>query len=115
MILPDETEGLGLWAYLKSLNHDGKSRKDVIGNIFSGTVNRMLNGYLLKDVVNKINEIHFDSTEEMNLLRTIYETMLREMRDAAGDSGEFYTPRAVAKFMVKMTNPQLGETVLDPA
>lgn len=114
-ILPDGTEGLGLLAYLKSLNQDGKSRKDVIGNIFSGTVNRMINGYLLKDVVNKINEIHFDSTEEMNLLGTIYETMLREMRDAAGDSGEFYTPRAVVKFMVKMINPQLKETVLDPA
>lgn len=114
-ILPDGTLGMGLLAYLKSLNHDGKSRKDVIGNIFSGTVNRMINGYLLRDVVNKINEIHFDSTEEMNLLGTIYETMLREMRDAAGDSGEFYTPRAVVKFMVKMINPQLGETVLDPA
>ena len=113
--LPDGTEGFGLLAYLKGLNHDGKSRKDVIGNIFSGTVNRMINGYLLRDVVNKINEIHFDSTEEMNLLGTIYETMLREMRDAAGDSGEFYTPRAVVKFMVKMVNPELGETVLDPA
>jgi type I restriction enzyme M protein len=41
--------------------------------------------------------------------------MLREMRDAAGDSGEFYTPRAVVRFVVSVTNPQLGETVLDPA
>lgn len=75
----------------------------------------MINGYLLRDVINKVNEIHFDSTEEMNLLGTIYETMLREMRDAAGDSGEFYTPRPVVKFMVRMTNPVLGEKVLDPA
>ena len=114
-IRPDGTEGLGLLAYLKGLNHDGKSRKDVIGNIFSGTVNRMINGYLLRDVINKVNEIHFDSTEELNLLGTIYETMLKEMRDAAGDSGEFYTPRPVVKFMVKMIDPRLGETVLDPA
>jgi type I restriction enzyme M protein len=41
--------------------------------------------------------------------------MLKEMRDSAGDSGEFYTPRAVVKFMVKVLNPRLGETVLDPA
>jgi type I restriction enzyme M protein len=41
--------------------------------------------------------------------------MLREMRDAAGDSGEFYTPRPVVRFMVEVTNPRLGETVLDPA
>src|SRR5947209_1034022 len=41
--------------------------------------------------------------------------MLKEMRDSAGDSGEFYTPRAVVRFMVAVTDPQLGETVLDPA
>ena len=41
--------------------------------------------------------------------------MLREMRDAAGDSGEFYTPRPVVRFMVEATDPKLGETVLDPA
>jgi type I restriction enzyme M protein len=45
----------------------------------------------------------------------MYETMLREMRDAAGDSGEFYTPRPVVRFMVTVTNPRLGETILDPA
>ena len=39
----------------------------------------------------------------------------REMRDAAGDSGEFYTPRPVVRFMVEALDPQLGETVLDPA
>ncbi|MEF8699708.1 MAG: N-6 DNA methylase [Candidatus Accumulibacter sp. UW20] len=41
--------------------------------------------------------------------------MLREMRDAAGDSGEFYTPRPVVRFMVQLSDPKLGETVLDPA
>jgi type I restriction enzyme M protein len=41
--------------------------------------------------------------------------MLREMRDAAGDSGEFYTPRALVKFIVTVIDPRLGETVLDPA
>jgi type I restriction enzyme M protein len=41
--------------------------------------------------------------------------MLREMRDAAGDSGEFYTPRPVVQFMVKVVDPRLGEVVYDPA
>jgi type I restriction enzyme M protein len=41
--------------------------------------------------------------------------MLREMRDAAGDSGEFYTPRPVVRFMVEVTDPRIGETILDPA
>lgn len=48
-------------------------------------------------------------------LGRLYETLLREMRDAAGDSGEFYTPRAVVRFMVERIDPQIGETVLDPA
>jgi type I restriction enzyme M protein len=75
----------------------------------------MESGYLLRDVVNKVDAIHFGSTEEIHTLGHLYESMLREMRDAAGDSGEFYTPRAVVRFMVEATDPRLGETVLDPA
>ena len=51
----------------------------------------------------------------MHTLSRLYETMLREMRDAAGDSGEFYTPRPVVRFMVEVINPRLGESILDPA
>ena len=80
-----------------------------------GTFNRMANGYLLRDVVNKVNEIHFTSKDEIHTLGALYESMLREMRDAAGDSGEFYTPRPVIKFIVAVMNPLLGETILDPA
>ena len=68
-------------------------RRDVIATVFSGVSNRMESGYLLRDVVNKVNGIHFNSTEEIHTLGHLYESMLREMRDAAGDSGEFYTPR----------------------
>ena len=77
------------------------------------TVNRMINGYLLRDVINKINGIHFNSSEEVHTLGRLYESMLKEMRDAAGDSGEFYTPRAVVRFMVTVTDPKLGELVLE--
>jgi type I restriction enzyme M protein len=51
----------------------------------------------------------------LHTLGALYESMLREMRDAAGDSGEFYTPRPVVRFMVEVADPRLGETVLDPA
>jgi len=87
----------------------------VIANVFRGVQNRMINGYLLRDVINKVNGIHFDSSEEIHTLSRLYEALLREMRDSAGDSGEFYTPRPVVQFMVAVTDPQLGETVLDPA
>src|SRR3989440_4762792 len=75
----------------------------------------MVSGYLLRDVINKVNEIHFTSSEELHTLGALYESMLREMRDAAGDSGEFYTPRPVVRFMVQVMDPRLGEVVLDPA
>ncbi len=106
---------MGLFTYLRSLQSaNGRDRRDVIARVFEDVINRMISGYLLRDVVNKINEIHFDIDDEMHTLSYLYETMLKEMRDAR-DSGEFYTPRPVVKFMVAMTNPQLGETILDPA
>src|SRR6185503_8144911 len=107
--------GPGLFAYLKSLQSSNGDRRDVIARVFEGTINRMVNGYLLRDVINKVNEIHFTSKDEIHTLGHFYESMLKEMRDAAGDSGEFYTPRAVVKFIVAVNDPKLGETVLDPA
>jgi type I restriction enzyme M protein len=115
-IRPNGTKGPGLFAYLRGLQSEsGKARQDVIANVFKGVTNRMESGYLLRDVINKVSGIHFTASEEMHTLSRLYENMLREMRDAAGDSGEFYTPRPVVKFMVDAINPKLGETILDPA
>lgn len=113
---PDGWRGPGLFAYLRSLQGtNGGDRRDVIATVFKGLNNRMLNGYLLRDILNKINGIHFTSSDEIHTIGYLYESMLKEMRDTAGDSGEFYTPRAVVKFMVKAIDPKLGETILDPA
>jgi len=111
------TSGMGLFRYLKSLAGTGEkgSQREVIANVFGGVQNRMVSGYLLRDIINKINGIHFSASEEIHTLSHLYESMLREMRDAAGDSGEFYTPRPVVRFMVDVIAPKLGETVLDPA
>lgn len=113
----DGSAGKGLFAYLRSLGSEGEkgSQREVIANVFKGVQNRMVSGYLLRDIVNKINAIHFSASEEIHTLSHLYESMLREMRDAAGDSGEFYTPRPVVRFMVQVSDPRLGETVLDPA
>lgn len=114
--LSDGEERTGLFYYLRSLQSEtGTERKDVIATVFRGVSNRMNNGYLLRDVVNKVDEIHFTNNEEINTLSHLYESILKEMRDASGDAGEFYTPRPVVKFMVEILDPQIGETVLDPA
>jgi len=115
-VLPGGKKGPGLFAYLRNLQGaNGGDRRDVIATVFKGTINRMINGYLLRDVINKISDIHFTSSDEIHTLGHLYESMLKEMRDAAGDSGEFYTPRPVVRFIVEVTDPRLGEVILDPA
>lgn len=115
-VLPNGKKGAGLFRYLRSLtSSNGGDRRDVIATVFKGVDNRMKSGYLLRDVITRVGGIHFTSSDELHTLGALYESMLREMRDAAGDSGEFYTPRAVVRFMVTATDPRLGETVLDPA
>jgi type I restriction enzyme M protein len=116
-VRPDGTEGPGLFAYLRSLRAaNGRGdRRTVIAAVFNGVINRMISGYLLRDVINKVGGIHFTAQEELFTLGSLYESMLKEMRDAAGDNGEFYTPRAVVRFMVDVIDPQLGDVVLDPA
>lgn len=92
--------------------HDAR---DVLAAVFKETNNRMLSGYLLRDVVNKVNEINFASSNDIHTMAYLYESMLREMRDAAGDSGEFYTPRPLIRFIVQQVAPRLDEVILDPA
>lgn len=74
----------------------------------------MKNGTLFRQVINQINKIDFNSSKDSHTFNDIYETMLKELQ-SAGSSGEYYTPRAVTQFMVDIINPQLGESVLDPA
>ena len=105
-----------LLPYLRGLTGTGEhDPRDVLAAVFKETNNRMLSGYLLRDVVNKVNEINFTSSDDIHTMAHLYESMLREMRDAAGDSGEFYTPRPVIRFIVQQVDPKLGEIVLDPA
>src|SRR5262249_52780085 len=112
----DAKERQGLFAHLRPLQgEDAHDPRRTIAAVFRDVNNRMQSGHLLRDVINKVNGIHFNSSEEMHTLSRLYESLLKEMRDAAGDSGEFYTPRAVVRFMVEVTDPRLGETVLDPA
>ena len=105
-----------LLPHLRGLTGTGShDPRDVLAAVFKETHNRMLSGYLLRDVVNKVDDINFVSSDDIHTMAHLYESMLREMRDAAGDSGEFYTPRPAIRFLVQQLDPRLGEIVLDPA
>ncbi|GMO01107.1 type I restriction-modification system subunit M [Parageobacillus thermoglucosidasius] len=102
--------------YLASLKGEHeKDRREVISAIFKEVTNRVHSGYLLKDVLLKVNQIEFNSSDDIFTMSHLYESLLQKMGDDGGNSGEFYTPRPVVRFMVEMIDPQIGKTVYDPA
>lgn len=105
-----------LFKTLKNLPLDEKTdpRGYIVKQVFEDAYNYMKNGILVRQVLNKINEIDFTSAEDRHLFNDIYETILRELQ-SAGSAGEFYTPRPVTQFIVDMVNPKLGDVILDPA
>lgn len=105
----------GLFASLRELNvPNHPKRAAIVREVFEGSNNYMKSGYEMRKVINKLNEIDFNNSEDKHIFGNIYESILQELRDA-GNKGEYYTPRAVTQLMTQMTNPKLGEKVLDPA
>jgi len=86
----------------------------VVRDIFADAYNYMKSGTLMRQVINKICEIDFNTKNDRHTFGNIYEQILKDLQ-SAGNAGEFYTPRAVTRFIVDRVNPQLHETVLDPA
>ncbi|MBI1335124.1 MAG: N-6 DNA methylase [Armatimonadetes bacterium] len=99
---------------LKSITTDKDQLTKVFRSTFEDANNYMKNGTLMRQVINKINGIDFNASDDRHMFGDIYEKLLRDLQ-SAGNAGEFYTPRAVTQFIVDMVNPQLGEHVMDPA
>lgn len=105
-----------LLPYLRELKGSGDDDpRNVISVIFQDVNNRMLSGTLLRDLVNVVDRIDFQADDSVHTMAYVYETIMKEMRDAAGDAGEFYTPRPVIRFMVEQSFLKLGESMMDPA
>ena len=107
-----------LFPYLKSfksINSDSTTVKYKIGAIFEFLDNRISNGHTLKEVLEIIDEMNFHDKADLFQLSLIYEKLLKDMGSDGGNSGEFYTPRAVIKTVINVVNPKIDETVYDPA
>jgi type I restriction enzyme M protein len=98
---------------LKVLTGGGRMHT-LIRTVFEDANNYMKNGTLMRQVINKINDIDFNASDDRHMFGDIYEKLLKDLQ-SAGNAGEFYTPRAVTQFIVEQVNPKLGETILDPA
>jgi len=89
-------------------------RVRTVRDVFEDAYNFMKSGQLMRQVVNKISGIDFNNLSERQHFGDIYEQILNDLQ-SAGNAGEYYTPRAVTAFMVKMTDPKPGEILFDPA
>lgn len=103
-----------LFPALKNLPVDESTppRSAIVQYVFSRLHNYMINGTLIRQVINELNVINFDEYEDRHLFNDIYESILQELQ-SAGSSGEFYTPRPVTDFMAEMLNPKAGEKIAD--
>lgn len=99
---------------LKALTGGGDKIAGLIRMAFEDANNYMKNGTLMRQVINKINGIDFNASDDRHMFGDIYEKLLKDLQ-SAGNAGEFYTPRAVTQFIVEQVNPRLGEFILDPA
>lgn len=93
---------------------DVGKRAKIVRDVFEDTYNYMKSGTLMRQVINKINEIDFNNSEDRHTFGSIYEQILKDLQ-SAGNAGEFYTPRAVTRFIIDRLDPRLDETVFDPA
>ncbi len=103
-----------LFPTLKNLEIDENTPMSqvIVRYAFEDANNYQKDGVLLRQVVNIIDEIDFTEYKERHEFGAIYESFLKDLQ-SAGNAGEFYTPRAVTDFMVKVVKPVLGDKIGD--
>ena len=107
-----------LFPYLKSFKsvaNDANTLEYKIGQIFSELSNKLQSGYSLREVINKVNELHFLSNEEKHELSSLYEDKIKNMGNAGRNGGEYYTPRPLIQAITQVVNPVIGDKVYDGA
>ncbi|MGB3313772.1 MAG: class I SAM-dependent DNA methyltransferase [Albidovulum sp.] len=103
-----------LFPDLKALPTNAGPRAKVVRDVFEDAYNYMKSGQLMRQMINKINEVDFNNLTERQHFGDIYEQILNDLQNA-GNAGEYYTPRAVTAFMVQQIDPHPGEIMFDPA
>lgn len=86
-----------------------------IGEIFGEVKNRIQSGYNLREAIDEVDGLRFRSQKEKHELSHLYEAKIRNMGNAGRNGGEYYTPRPLIRAMIRVTAPQIGETIYDGA
>jgi len=105
-----------LFPYLKKFRVDDPNTIEYkIGEIFHELKNKIQSGYSLRNILDTVDKLHFQTDEEKHELSHLYESKIQNMGNAGRDGGQYYTPRPLIKTIVKVVNPKLGETIYDGA
>ncbi len=107
-----------LFPYLKKFRASAESPETLqykIGEIFSELKNRIQSGYTLREVIDLVDELKFQSHEEKHEMSHLYEARIQKMGNAGRNGGEYYTPRPLIKTIVNVVDPKIGETIYDGA
>jgi type I restriction enzyme M protein len=86
-----------------------------IGEIFGELRNKLQSGYTLRDVIDHVDELRFNTVKEKHELSELYEAKIKNMGNAGRNGGEYYTPRPLIRAMIAVVDPKPGETIYDPA
>lgn len=86
-----------------------------IGEIFSELKNKIHSGYNLREIINKMDDLHFQTDDQRHEMSVLYEGKINKMGNSGRNGGEYYTPRPLIRTILKVVKPTIGETVYDPA
>ena len=107
-----------LFPYLKSFRQTADSPDSIaykIGQIFGEIRNKIASGYTLREVLNRVDELHFRSQADKHEMSHLYEDKIKNMGNAGRNGGEYYTPRPLICAIVQIIAPKIGERIYDPA
>jgi type I restriction enzyme M protein len=86
-----------------------------IGEIFSEIQNRLQSGYNLREVLELVDQLKFQTSAEIHEMSHLYEDKIKNMGNAGRNGGEYYTPRPLIKAIIKVIAPKIGQTIYDGA
>lgn len=107
-----------LFPYLKGFKErttDPNTIEYKIGEIFGEIKNKFQSGYSLRDVVEEMDHLSFNSQDQKHELSHLYEAKIKNMGNAGRNGGEYYTPRPLIRAMIRVIDPKIGETIYDGA
>lgn len=109
---------LQLFPYLKKFKNPDAYPHTIeykIGEIFSELKNKIQTGYTLRNILDIVDSLQFRTDAEKHELSHLYESKIQKMGNAGRNGGEYYTPRALIRTMVKVIDPKIGQTIYDGA